>query len=145
VTRGGQVTRHRLLAKKVDQGSSALVLDLKRHGLLDDRLVVWNGELSCAVRRQNLGGDYGRDHHRCCFCVGLAGGGMKNTLTYGEIDDRGYNIVDQDTCGVRVYDLNATVLHLSGIDHPRMTCKFQERDYRLTDVPGPVVSNIWVT
>jgi len=83
------------------------VLDLNRHGLLDDRLVLWSGELSCVVRRQNLGGDYGRNHHRCCFCVGLDGGGIKNTLAYGEIDDRGYNIVDQDTCGVRVYDLNA--------------------------------------
>jgi len=92
-----------------------------------------------------LGGDYGHDYHRCCFCVGLAGDGIKNTLTYGGTDDWGYNIVDQDTCGVRVHNLNAMILHLVGIDHPRLTCKFQERDYRLADVPEPVVSNIRVT
>ena len=112
------------------------------HQLLDDRLVLWSGELSCAVRRQNLGGDYGRNHHRCCFCVGLAGGGIKNTLTYGEIDDWGYNIVDQDTCGVRVYDLNATILHLLGFDHERLTFRSQGRDFRLTDVHGQVISDI---
>ena len=112
MTPGVRVTCHHILAKKIDQGSLALVLDLNRHGLLDDRLVVWSGELSCAVRRQNLGGDYGRDHHWCCFCVGLAGGGIKNTLTYGEIDDWGYNIVDQDACGVCVYNPNATILDL---------------------------------
>ena len=132
--------RHPKLAKEVDQGSAALVQDLKQRGLLDDTLVVWGGEFGRTVYRQ--GGDatnFGRDHHPRCFSIWMAGGGVKPGTSHGETDDWCYNIVEG---GVHVHDLNATILHLMGIDHERLTYRFQGRDYRLTDVHGNVVSEI---
>ncbi|MCH2130543.1 MAG: DUF1501 domain-containing protein [Pirellulaceae bacterium] len=136
--------RHRFLAKEVDRGSAALVQDLKQHGLLDDTLVVWGGEFGRTVFKQGLHANYGRDHHPRCFCIWLAGGGVKPGMSYGETDEWSYNIVDRDTRGVHVHDLNATILHLLGLDHERLTYKFQGRDYRLTDVHGRVVEEIIV-
>jgi hypothetical protein len=132
---GGLPTRHPKIAKEVDQGSAALIQDLKRQGMLDDTLVIWGGEFGRTVYRQ--GGNatsYGRDHHPRCFSIWLAGGGIKGGTSYGETDDWGYNIVDRDTRGVHVHDLNATILHLLGMDHERFSYKFQGLDYRLTGV-----------
>jgi hypothetical protein len=124
--------------KDTDQASAALVKDLKQRGLLDDTLVIWGGEFGRTVYSQGELTDknYGRDHHPRCFTVWLAGGGIKAGYTHGETDDFSYNIVRDP---VEVYDLNATVLHLLGIDHTRLTYKFQGRDFRLTDVHGTVV------
>ena len=125
----------------VDRPSSALVRDLKQRGLLDDTLVIWGGEFGRTIYSQGAltAEDYGRDHHPRCFTVWLAGGGVKGGLTHGETDDFSYNIVRDP---VEVYDLNATVLHLLGIDHTRLTFRFQGRDYRLTDVHGNVVKGV---
>ena len=136
--------RHRLLAKEVDRGSAALVLDLKRHGLLDDTLIVWGGEFGRTVYKQGLNANYGRDHHPRCFSIWMAGGGIQGGMTYGKTDDWGYNIVDRESKGMHVHDLNATILYLLGIHHKRLTYKFQGRDYRLTDVHGRVVSDLFV-
>jgi Protein of unknown function (DUF1501) len=124
-----------------DQPSAALVQDLKQRGLLDDTLVIWGGEFGRTVYCQGelTATNYGRDHHPRCFTVWLAGGGSKAGLTYGETDDFSYNIVRDP---VDVYDLNATILHLLGIDHTRLTYQFQGRDFRLTDVHGTVVKDI---
>ncbi len=135
--------RHAKLAKEVDQGSSALIQDLKQRGMLDDTLVVWGGEFGRTVYRQ--GGNatnFGRDHHPRCFSIWMAGGGIKGGMRYGQTDDWCYNIVDKGTSGVHVHDLNATILHLMGIDHKRLTYRFQGRDYRITDVHGNVVRPI---
>ena len=136
--------RHRLLAKEVDRGSAALVLDLKRHGLLDDTLIVWGGEFGRTVYKQGLNANYGRDHHPRCFSIWMAGGGIQGGMTYGKTDDWGYNIVDRESQGMHVHDLNATILYLLGIHHKRLTYKFQGRDYRLTDVHGRIVSDLFV-
>jgi hypothetical protein len=124
-----------------DQPTAALVQDLKRRGLLEDTLVIWGGEFGRTVYCQ--GGltttNYGRDHHPRCFTVWLAGGGIKAGHAHGETDDFSYNIVRDP---VDVYDLNATILHLLGIDHTRLTYRFQGRDFRLTDVHGTVVKDI---
>jgi hypothetical protein len=127
--------------RDTDQPSAALVKDLKQRGLLDDTLVIWGGEFGRTIYSQGAltAEDYGRDHHPRCFTVWLAGGGVKGGLTHGETDDFSYNIVRDP---VEVYDLNATVLHLLGIDHTRLTFRFQGRDYRLTDVHGNVVKTI---
>ena len=124
-----------------DQPSAGLLRDLKQRGLLDDTLVVWGGEFGRTVYSQGqlTETDYGRDHHPRCFTVWLAGGGIKPGQTHGETDDFSYNIVRDP---VEVYDLNATILHLLGIDHTRLTYKFQGRDFRLTDVHGRVVQPI---
>jgi len=124
-----------------DQASAGLIRDLKQRGLLDDTLVVWGGEFGRTVYSQGqlTETDYGRDHHPRCFTVWLAGGGIKPGQTHGETDDFSYNIVRDP---VEVYDLNATILHLLGIDHTRLTYKFQGRDFRLTDVHGRVVQAI---
>ena len=124
-----------------DQPSAALVKDLKNRGLLDDTLVIWGGEFGRTIYSQGTltATNYGRDHHPRCFTVWLAGGGIKMGLTYGETDDFSYNITKDP---VEVYDLNATILHLLGIDHTRLTYKFQGRDFRLTDVHGRVVKAI---
>jgi hypothetical protein len=124
-----------------DQPSAALVQDLKQRGLLEDTLVIWGGEFGRTIYSQGqlTADNYGRDHHPRCFTVWLAGGGIKPGLTYGETDDFSYNIVRDP---VEVYDLNATILHLLGIDHLRLTFKFQGRDFRLTDVHGKVVKEI---
>ncbi|REJ71297.1 MAG: DUF1501 domain-containing protein [Planctomycetota bacterium] len=131
---GGLPQRHPLIAKEVDQGSAALVLDLKARGMLDDTLVVWGGEFGRTVYKQGSGDNYGRDHHPRCFSIWLAGGGVKSGISYGETDDWCYNIVDRESRGVHVHDLNATILHLLGFDHRRLSYRFQGLDYRLTGV-----------
>ena len=124
-----------------DQPSAALVQDLKERGLLDDTLVVWGGEFGRTVYSQGklTADDYGRDHHPRCFTIWMAGGGVKPGITYGETDDYCYNIA-QDP--VHVHDLHATILHCLGIDHTRLTFKFQGRHFRLTDVHGNVVKKV---
>jgi len=131
----------RLQTADVDQPSAALIRDLKQRGMLEDTLVVWGGEFGRTVYCQgDLQPDnYGRDHHGRCFTVWMAGGGVKPGLTYGETDDFGYNIVKDP---VHVHDFNATLLYLLGIDHERLTYKYQGRDFRLTDVHGSVVHDI---
>lgn len=133
--------RLRELSKDTDQGSAALITDLKQRGLLDDTLVIWGGEFGRTVYCQGrlTAGDYGRDHHPRCFTVWLTGGGIKKGLTYGTTDDFSYNIVENL---VTVHDLHATILHLLGIDHTQLTYKFQGRHYRLTDVHGNLVKPI---
>ena len=124
-----------------DQASAALIRDLKQRGMLDDTLVVWGGEFGRTVYCQGTltKTNYGRDHHPRCFTVWLAGGGIRPGLTYGETDDHSYNIVEN---AVHIHDLNATLLHCLGIDHERLTFKFQGRQYRLTDVHGQLVEPI---
>ena len=126
---------------QTDQASAALVTDLKRRGLLDDTLVVWGGEFGRTAYCQGkmVDGNYGRDHHPRCFSIWMAGGGVKPGITYGKTDDYGYNIVKDS---VHVHDLHATMLRLLGIDHERLTFKFQGRYFRLTDVFGSVVPEI---
>jgi hypothetical protein len=124
--------------RDTDQASAALIVDLKRRGLLDDTLVVWGGEFGRTAYCQGTltADDYGRDHHPRCFTMWLAGGGVRPGHTHGETDEFSYNIVRDP---VHVHDLHATLLHLLGIDHTRLTFKFQGRYYRLTDVHGTVV------
>jgi hypothetical protein len=128
-------------AKDTDQPSAALVRDLKQRGLLDETLVIWGGEFGRTIYSQGelTADNYGRDHHPRCFTIWLAGGGVKPGLVYGETDDFSYNIVRDP---VEVYDLNATILRLLGVEHTRLTYRFQGRDYRLTDVHGRVVKDI---
>ena len=127
--------------RMTDQPAAALVVDLEQRGLLDDTVVTWGGEFGRTVYCQGklTPADYGRDHHPRCFSMWLAGGGVQPGLTWGETDDFSYNIVRDP---VHVHDLNATLLHLLGIDHVRLTWKFQGRHYRLTDVHGNVVREL---
>jgi hypothetical protein len=127
--------------RDTDQASAALVTDLKRRGLLDDTLIVWGGEFGRTVYCQGTltAEDYGRDHHPRCFTVWLAGGGVKGGVSYGETDEFSYNVVKDP---VAVHDLHATLLHCLGIDHKRLTYRFQGRDFRLTDVFGNVVKEV---
>jgi hypothetical protein len=127
--------------EQTDQPSAALVRDLRERGMLDDTLIVWGGEFGRTVYSQGTltETDYGRDHHPRCFSMWLAGGGIKGGITYGETDDYSYNIVKDP---VDVHDLHATLLHCLGIDHTRLTFKFQGRHYRLTDVHGRVVREL---
>jgi hypothetical protein len=120
-----------------DQGSAALVADLKERGLLDDTIVVWGGEFGRTPMVQ--GGNDGRDHHNRAFTMWLAGGGIKAGHVHGKTDDFGFNVVEDP---VHVHDLNATLLHLLGFDHTRLTYRVQGRDYRLTDVHGRLVKGI---
>ncbi len=120
-----------------DRASAALVKDLKQRGLLDDTLVIWGGE--CGRTPMVQGGNDGRDHHNRCFTMWLAGGGLKKGRVHGATDDLGFNVVRDP---VHVHDLNATLLHLLGLEHTRLTFRFQGRDYRLTDVHGHVVNDI---
>jgi hypothetical protein len=124
--------------KDVDQPSAALVKDLKQRGLLDDTLVIWGGEFGRTVYSQGAltATNYGRDHHGRCFTMWLAGGGIKPGISYGTTDDFCYNIVED---GVHIHDYNATILHLLGLEHTKLTYRFQGRDFRLTDVHGNVV------
>lgn len=124
-----------------DQASAALVKDLKQRGMLEDTLLVWAGEFGRTVYCQGKLTDtnYGRDHHGRCYSVWLAGAGIKGGLTYGETDDFSYNIVSNP---VHVHDFNATILHQMGIDHEKLTYRFQGRDFRLTDVHGKLVKDI---
>lgn len=124
-----------------DQASAALVKDLRQRGLLDDTLVVWGGEFGRTVYCQGklTSDDYGRDHHPRCFSIWMAGGGIKPGITYGASDELGMNAVEDR---VHVHDLQATILHLLGIDHEQLTFKHQGRRYRLTDVHGEVVRGV---
>ena len=126
---------------QTDQPSAALVMDLKRRGLLKDTLVVWGGEFGRTVYSQGVLTDtnYGRDHHPRCFALWMAGGGIKPGISFGETDDFGYNIVRDP---VEIHDLHATMLHCLGIDHTRLTYKYQGRHYRLTDVRGNLVPQL---
>ena len=123
--------------KNTDQASAALVKDLKQRGLLEDTLVVWGGEFGRTPMVQ--GGSNGRDHHPNCFTYWLAGGGVKRGLTLGESDELGFNATKDK---VHVHDLNATILHLLGLNHEKLTYRFQGRDFRLTDVHGEVVEKL---
>ncbi len=128
--------------RDTDQASAALIKDLRQRGLLDETLVVWGGEFG---RTPFIQGDitnrprWGRDHHPYAFTVWMAGGGVKPGMTYGSSDDLGINVA---TDGVHVHDLQATMLHLMGIDHERLTYRFQGRQFRLTDIHGTLVQNI---
>jgi hypothetical protein len=127
--------------KEVDQASAALIQDLKQRGMLDETLVVWGGEFGRTVYCQGrlTAEEYGRDHHPRCFTVWMAGGGVKPGVALGETDDYCYNITKDP---IHVHDLQATILHCLGIDHTRLTYKFQGRHFRLTDVTGEVVKPI---
>ena len=127
--------------KQTDQASAALITDLKARGLLDDTLVIWGGEFGRTVYCQGemTAKNYGRDHHPRCFSIWMAGGGIKGGMSYGQTDDYSYNIVENP---VSIHDLHATILHQLGIDHEKLTYKFQGRHYRLTDVHGEVVKDV---
>ncbi|TDB67544.1 DUF1501 domain-containing protein [Arundinibacter roseus] len=127
--------------KQTDQATAALLVDLKRRGLLEDTLVVWGGEFGRTVYSQGklTRTDYGRDHHPRCFSMWMAGAGVKAGTTYGETDDFSYNIVKNP---VHVHDFQATLLHLMGINHEQLTYKYQGRRFRLTDVHGKVIQGI---
>ena len=122
-------------AELVDQGTAALVKDLKQRGMLDDTLIIWGGEFGRTPMAQGSG----RDHHIMGFSTWLAGGGIKRGISYGNTDELGYESVENP---VHVNDLHATMLYLFGINHKRFTFRFQGRDFRLTDVSGRVVNEI---
>jgi hypothetical protein len=128
----------RIASQQVDQPCAALIQDLKERGLLDDTLVVWGGEFGRTVYSQGIltADDYGRDHHGKAFTVWLAGGGIQPGVSIGSTDDYGFNIAENP---VQVHDLNATILRCLGIDHMRLTYKYQGRHFRLTDTAGQVV------
>jgi len=128
-------------ANDVDQPAAALVKDLEQRGLLDETLIIFGGEFGRTVYSQGTltADNYGRDHHGRCFSIWLAGGGIKKGLVYGKTDDFCYNIVENP---VHIHDLNATIMHLLGVDHTRLTFRYQGRDFRLTDVEGEVVHDI---
>ncbi len=124
-------------AQDVDQACAALIQDLKQRGLLQDTLVIWGGEFG----RTPMGQGSGRDHHILAFSVWMAGGGIKGGMSWGQTDELGYHYVDNDQA-MDVHDLHATMLYLCGIDHTRLTYRFQGRDFRLTDVGGHIVKGI---
>jgi hypothetical protein len=137
-------TRLPAKCKDVDQAMSALITDLKMRGLLDDTLVIWGAEFGRTPLRQGVDGDGkgtnpGRDHHKDAYTMWLAGGGIQGGVTYGRTDDFGFSPVENP---VHVHDLNATILHLLGLDHERLTFKYQGREFRLTDVHGKVVKGL---
>ncbi len=131
--------RHK--CKQTDQPTAGLIQDLKNHGMLDDTLVIWGGEFGRTSYCQGkiTPGNFGRDHHPRCFTMWMAGGGVKAGYTHGETDDFSYNLVSD---GVHIHDFHATILHLMGIDHERLTYRYQGRDFRLTDVHGHVVKEL---
>jgi uncharacterized protein (DUF1501 family) len=130
---------HKKNCKDTDQASAALVTDLKRRGLLDDTLVIWGGEFGRTPMVETnpaLGRSLGRDHHPQAYTMWFAGGGMKPGLVYGSTDDLGFHVAENP---VHVHDLQATILHLLGFDHEKLTYRHAGRDFRLTDVHGKVV------
>ena len=155
---GNLPKEHESQCKDIDQGCAALIKDLKQRGMLKDTLVVWGGEFGRTVYCQgNMNeANYGRDHHPRCFTVWMAGGGVKPGITYGQTDEYGYNIADTDGIALtpqptkeawtpgtmHIHDLNATILHLLGIDHTKLTYRYQGRDFRLTDVHGHVIHDL---
>jgi hypothetical protein len=140
-THGNLPKQLKARCNETDQASAALITDLKRRGLLDDTLVIWGGEFGRTVYCQGdmSATSYGRDHHPRCFSIWMAGGGIKGGTTYGETDDYGYNIAKDP---VSVHDLHATILNQMGVDHERLTYKFQGRRYRLTDVHGKIIKGV---
>ncbi|NNC89912.1 MAG: DUF1501 domain-containing protein [Akkermansiaceae bacterium] len=140
-THGGLVQQLTSRCRETDQASAALVTDLKQRGLLDETLIIWGGEFGRTVYCQGKLGEkqYGRDHHPRCFTMWMAGGGIKPGTVYGATDDYSYNITENP---VSVHDLHATIQRLLGIDHEKLTYKFQGRHYRLTDVHGQVIDDI---
>ena len=138
---GGLPNAIRGQCRDTDQATAALLKDLKMRDLLRDTLIVWGGEFGRTVYSQGglTSDNYGRDHHPRCFTMLLSGAGIRHGTTYGETDDYCYNIVRDP---VHVHDLNATVLHLLGVDHTRLTWKYQGRDFRLTDIHGTVVDGV---
>ena len=130
------ITNHRKHAEKSDRPIAALLQDLKMRGLLDETLVIWGGEFGRTPTSQ---GATGRDHHSQGFSMWLAGGGVKGGIVYGATDEFGLQAVDNR---VPDHDLHATILHLMGIDHERLTFRYSGRDFRLTDVHGQVVKGI---
>jgi uncharacterized protein (DUF1501 family) len=127
---------HRDCAASMDQPVGALLSDLKARGLLDSTLVVWGGEFG---RTSDSQGAVGRDHNPHAHTIWMAGGGIKGGVHYGATDDFGYKAVENRTS---VHDIQATVLHLLGLDHTRLTYRFNGRDFRLTDVAGNVIRDI---
>ena len=134
-------TQIRWQCEDTDQPQAALVKDLKRLGMLDDTLVIWGGEFGRTTYSQGVltKDNHGRDHHPRCFTMWFAGGGTKPGITYGKTDDYCYNIIDKP---MHVHDLHATLMHLMGIEHERLTYRYQGRDFRLTDVHGHIVKEI---
>ena len=126
-------------AGQVDQPIAALIKDLRQRGLLDSTLVVWSSEFGRTPFGQGGRAKVGRDHHRSAFTTWVAGGGVKGGTSYGETDDIGYHVAENP---VHVHDFNATLLHLMGINHERLTFRYQGRQYRLTDVEGNVIHNV---
>jgi len=127
--------------RDTDQPTAALIRDLKMRGLLEDTLIVWGGEFGRTIYSQGGASEtnYGRDHHPRCFTVLMAGAGVKRGLTFGATDDYCYNITENP---VHVHDLNATIMHLMGVEHKKLTYRYQGRDFRLTDIHGKVVQSI---
>jgi hypothetical protein len=130
------INNHRKHAEKSDRPIAALLADLKARGMLDDTLVIWGGEFG---RTPTSEGAKGRDHHASAFTMWLAGGGVKRGLTYGVSDELGYDVAEKP---IHVHDLHATILHLMGLDHERLTYRYSGRDFRLTDVHGKVVHDL---
>ena len=126
-------------AKQVDQPIAALIKDLRQRGLLDSTLVVWSSEFGRTPFGQGDRAKIGRDHHRSAFTTWVAGGGVKGGQSYGETDEIGYQIAENP---VHVHDFNATIMRLMGINHERLTFRYQGRQYRLTDVEGNVIQPI---
>ena len=129
--------------KATDRACAGLIKDLKQRGLLEDTLVIWGGEFGRTPMNEERNGSkfLGRDHHPHCFTIWMAGGGIKPGITYGATDDLGYHVSENK---VHVHDLQATILHCLGLDHTKLTYRFQGRDFRLTDVHGEVVKGLLV-
>jgi uncharacterized protein (DUF1501 family) len=136
------VGNHRTNCAATDRAAAALIIDLKRRGLLDETLVIWGGEFGrtpMVESNPQLGRSLGRDHHPQAFSMWLAGGGVKPGITYGTTDELGFHVVENP---VHVHDLQATILHLLGFDHEKLTYRHAGRDFRLTDVHGSVVRGL---
>lgn len=123
----------------VDRPTTALLKDLKERGMLEETLVIWGGEFGRTTYAQTRNKNFGRDHHPACFSMWMAGGGIQPGMVHGQTDEFSYNVTDK---AVHVHDLQATILHLLGIDHEALTFRFKGRDFRLTDVHGKVVTEI---
>ncbi|MCA9080263.1 MAG: DUF1501 domain-containing protein, partial [Planctomycetaceae bacterium] len=132
----GNMAEHAQHAKNIDQPLAGLLRDLKDRGLLDETLVVWTTEFG---RTPGVDGEKGRGHHSACFSSWLAGGGVQGGISYGETDEIAATVAEN---GVHVHDFHATILHLLGIDHKRLTYRHAGRDYRLTDVHGLVIEDL---
>jgi arylsulfatase A-like enzyme len=139
---GNLSTQFKIQCGDTDQPSAALIRDLKQRGLLDDTLVIWGGEFGRTPFLQGNIKDvkrWGRDHHPYAFTICMAGGGVKPGITHGATDDFGFNVVRDP---VHVHDFQATVMHLLGVDHERLTFRFQGRQFRLTDIHGKIVKGV---